>query len=360
MELMEKNITWWPEETFVDSNGNTRLGVKVQPTFVTNLLIARKHISKKLDNVMLVTGLEGSGKSTLALFLARFFDDSFRGQEAIDRTVFTVRQFKEAFEKGKPGQAIIWDEAVFGMDNHDAATNAQNELKQLLVTGRYKRLTIILCIPSIFDLQGYFGFKRSKCMIRSRWMDFPEEGSFVNRGYFDFYSYDSKKYLFLKGKKLRNENAHEPDFQGFLHLDPNWFIDVKAYDAKKTSAVAYLLKGERLGVDKLSAREVVKKYYYGFMLFYTELYDMLKFQEPELTHADMIKRYNLYYDEKTLKNLYKNGGEYKNWLFTQSIQNNKDYQPESQIKDTTLQITDNIGDQFEAMHKEEAEKTKFT
>jgi len=205
-----------------------------------------KAVKYKFDGTMIVSGIEGAGKTTLAFTIARYCDPTFpgplledgTGKRSCDRIVFSGQQILEQIDKAKIGQAIVIDEAIMGMFSQDHGNEMHKILLKKFVTIRKKRLFIFLVIPSIFLLRRYFAIFRTRAMIHCT----VKDG--IKRGFFKFYSYNTKKDLYLKGLKEFNQNAVKSDFIGTFTDTEGFFCDVEEYDKKKEEAILSLTKGK--------------------------------------------------------------------------------------------------------------------
>jgi len=137
----------------------------------------------------------------------------------------------DAVDKAKPGTAIVWDEMVLGGLAQDASSEAQKVLIKKLVTIRKKRLYLFFVLPSIFMLRLYFAVFRTRALIHFTTPDG------IQRGIFKFYSYDTKRKLFMKGRKEYDQDASKPDFMGDCTNTMGYFFDLLEYDSKKEEAI---------------------------------------------------------------------------------------------------------------------------
>lgn len=206
-----------------------------------------KAVKHKWDGVILITGMEGSGKSIGTFTYAHYTDNTFPGENG-ERIVFTPDQFMKAVDKSKPGQAIVWDEFVLGGLSTDAMTSMQRLVLQKMTLIRKKGLFIFLVVPSIFLLQRYFAIHRTRALIHFYSLDG------ISRGTFKFYNYQSKRKLYMKGKKEWNQGAVRPDFIGRATNTEGYFIDVGEYDRKKEEAILYLTEEPKRKKQELSNR----------------------------------------------------------------------------------------------------------
>lgn len=191
------------------------------------------HMKKSVDNmwdcVGAVDGPEGVSKSTLAQMLGYYLSN---GTLKLDNIVFTSEQFKEAVDKSKPKDCIIFDEMVMGGMSADALTTMQKELTKRFTLIRKKQLYILLVIPYFHMLQKYYGLSRTKFLIHCYTPDW------IARGYFKFYNYDQKNYLYVRGHKYWN---YPKDcnfaFKGKFTNYTNMFVNKEDYEKKKDEAI---------------------------------------------------------------------------------------------------------------------------
>jgi len=238
---------------YIDKHGKKRKGFYLDGYLRNNLLDIYKAVVKKWDGVGLITGMEGSGKSNNGWALCKFLDPTFPGDikedgngihRKVDRIVFTQKQFEEAVQNAKPLQAILWDEMVLGGLAEDAGSQAQRSLIKFMTTIRKKRLFIIFVIPYIFMLRRYFAVARSRFLIHC----YSPDGN--NRGYFNFYNYDKKRQIVMKGYKEWETTIVKPNFYGRFVDYENFFFDDKDYQQKKDEAILSLTFDEVEKKDK--------------------------------------------------------------------------------------------------------------
>jgi hypothetical protein len=199
-----------------------------------NLDHLSKAVSKGWDGVVLIDGVEGSAKSTLGSACAYYLDNSF----SLDRVVFSQEQFMKAVDSSKPGSAIVWDEFIMGGLSTEAMSRSQNVLIKKMTTIRKKNLYIFLIVPWFFMVRAYFAVGRSRALIHT----YSPDG--ISRGYFQFYSYKTKKSLYLNGRKRFNYNVVKPDFNGRFTNTFGMFWDAEEYDKKKEEAILKITDGQ--------------------------------------------------------------------------------------------------------------------
>ncbi len=151
----------------------------------------KKVLKYDQDRVYVITGREGLGKSKLSRQLAYVCDPTIN----LDRVVFSSEQFKKAVEKGKKGQAIIWDECFRGMSSKSTISKENKDIVSLLMECRFKNLFIFLVLPSFFLLDKYPALERSHALFNV----IVSKKNFLNRCY-KIYPYNKKIELYVKGK----------------------------------------------------------------------------------------------------------------------------------------------------------------
>jgi hypothetical protein len=152
----------------------------------------------------------GTGKSALASQLGEAWSDVMKELHNID-VPFTSNNIvwrpKELIDRAltlPKYSCIILDEWE---DSHYWSALGMT-LRQFFRKCRQLNLFIIIIIPNFFQLGIGYAISRSVCFIDVRF----EEG--FQRGYFSFYGYESKKKLYLLGKKYYNYKAAKADFIG--------------------------------------------------------------------------------------------------------------------------------------------------
>lgn len=259
------------------TNRNCRYGYYIDNTLLKNFEgFLFPAIKKKHDMIILITGLEGTGKSTFAQTLARYIDKNFN----INSVVFTGQDLMKCIDNAKPGQTLIFDEAIMDMASQDFATEMQKVLIKKFTLIRKKRLVIFILIPSIFMLRKYFAIFRTRIMLNC----YCPDG--ISRGYFKFYSFTKKKKLYLKGYKEMDMGCVKPDFKGRFTDTYGLFLDHREYEKKKDLAIKALT--EEKTTDKEKLREAfndfklkVKLDVSNYKTKMKEKFDVLKFKMKE-------------------------------------------------------------------------------
>ena len=261
-----------------------------------------KGVKKKWDGVGVITGMEGSGKSTASFGYAKYVDSTFPGEllpgettlRECTRIVFSTNELIKCIDDSKPGQAIVFDEAVMGFLAGDAGTEIQKTLIKKMVTIRKKRLYIFIVIPSIFLLRKYMAIFRARYLIHF----YSPDG--ISRGRFKFYSYDTKRKLYIKGLKEFDQDCVKADFIGNAVDLEGFFFDVDTYEKKKDEAIKKITEAPQKKKEKKTVSDFYKNgIAYTFFKIYEAKYG---YSLPEFVKKVLNERYCLDLDPKTFRN----------------------------------------------------------
>ncbi len=183
-------------------------------------------VNKDWDFAYIVDGEEGVGKSTFAQQVCKYLDPTFN----LDRVVFSAREFIESADKVKEqGKAIMWDEAIEGGASSESLTKLSVILKKYFMKMRYKRMFVVLVIPTFFELNKYLAIHRTRGLFHCY------AKSFNDRGKWGYYHKHQKQLLYLLGKKTYDYNKVRYNMYG--EFNDRWWIDYKPYLAKKDAAM---------------------------------------------------------------------------------------------------------------------------
>jgi hypothetical protein len=195
-----------------------------------NLSVIARNMDKDITimGILFSSTLEvGTGKSTLAQQIGEAYTEMINKKHGIDLTfdekniVFRPEKLMEVAPKLPKYSCIIldeWDEKTY-FDKLAVA------LRQFFRKCRYLNQFMIIIIPDFFQLPKGYAISRSAFGI-----DVKFTGEF-EKGYFDFYNFDRKKDLYIKGKKFYNYRVSAPNFSGRF-LD-GYAIDRKLYQQMK-------------------------------------------------------------------------------------------------------------------------------
>jgi len=178
----------------------------------------------------------GTGKSVFATQIGEIWEEIIKKKHGIDLNYGTrniVWRAKELIERSFeiPKYSMIlldeWEDAHYWSELGTTLRAFFRKCRQL-------NLFILIIIPNFFQLNMSYAIGRSIFAIDVHF------GSNFSRGYFRFYGFDSKRKLFLNGKKFHNYKATPPDFTGQFFdgygVDRKDYIKAKALDLEKWDA----------------------------------------------------------------------------------------------------------------------------
>jgi len=190
------------------------------------LKVRERVLTKDRDFVCVYDGEEGVGKSVLAQQHALILDPDF----TIDNIVFTSDQFIKKIKdiNTKKGSCVLLDEAFSAANSRGALTEVNRSMIGLATEMRQKNLFVLLVLPSFFDLDRYFALWRCRALFHLYFT--PDE----DRHYIVF-DKDSKKNLYLLGKKFYNYNKPKAPFAPAKFFN-QYTVNEEDYRFKKSEA----------------------------------------------------------------------------------------------------------------------------
>jgi len=169
--------------------------------------------------------VHNSGKTTLSFQVCRLLDPTFN----LSRVVFSVDEFLRALIAAKPGQAVVFDEAII-VNSRSALTDFNKKVIIAMTQIRSKGLYIFFNIPSIFDLDKNLVLNRCHLLLHCY------QDKFGDRGRYTVFDKDKLKLLYLKGKRLYSYGFPKSNFVGnFTEYFP---LDRISYEEKKQKSIA--------------------------------------------------------------------------------------------------------------------------
>jgi len=176
----------------------------------------------------LIDGVEGSGKSTLGMQIAKYLSPNF----SVEHVCYTPEDFLEKIKRHnflQKGDCILLDEG-FTVNSRASMSQMNREFLGVLSECRQKNLFLIIILPSFFDLDKNLALWRSRGL-------FHVYHESMERGFFNYYSYEKKKYLYVTGKKFYDYKKAKKDFAGrFTKYMP---INEEEYRKVKLHAFEY-------------------------------------------------------------------------------------------------------------------------
>jgi len=202
-------------------------GAYIQETLALNLDIYAEKIIEDMHFLLLVTGNDsvGNGKTTAATQFGSYLTWKINNLHKLNNTfthqnvVFSSKELMDRSFKLPQYSVIVLDEGD-DLTTH-AMKQTTGELKRYFRKCRQLNQILILILPSFFELPKFYSLARSHCLINVKFMERFE------RGYFDFYGPNSKKKLYLYGKKEWNYSVQKPDFYGRFFSSYCFFPNIK-------------------------------------------------------------------------------------------------------------------------------------
>ena len=210
-------VDWFPNKKNPDKAGfymDDRLKLQID--------VLLKNITKDWDFTILITG-EGEvrvGKSMLAMQIGSYWTYEIEKRYGIkcpfnsqENIVFEGKHLiKRGNELGKQHKyaVLIFDEAGAELESKKVLSGATQEVMDYYrECGQYNLLNILV-MPEYFDFPKGIALTRSIFLLDVKYI--ADENAIFQRGYFDFFSKRSKKWLYLKGKKELNYSCVKSDF----------------------------------------------------------------------------------------------------------------------------------------------------
>jgi len=189
----------------------------------------KKDLNKKdKDCVMIIDGGEGSGKSVLAMQMCSYVDPGFN----LDRISFNSEEFNKTTKSTPKGGAILNDEAINGLGSRQALSKENASVVALLQQVRQRNLFIVIVLPSVFMLDRYVSFHRSKGLVHT---NIGRTG----RHHFFVFNSSNKQKLLLEGKKtmtygatIKKNNLHARSFT-------NYYANINEVEYRKKKGKAF-------------------------------------------------------------------------------------------------------------------------
>ena len=231
------------QEWFPETNGfymDDRLKLQLD--------VLLKNIKNDWDFTIIITG-QGEvrvGKSYIASQIACYWAYMIWKMYGIkvpfnlnDNFVF---QGNDLIKKGNelgtkfPYSPLIFDEAGADLEGRKVMSGAtQQVLDYFRECGQYNMLNVLV-LPEFFDLPKGIALSRSIFLIDVFYM--ADDNAIFQRGYFNFYSRRSKKFLYLHGKRDLNYSVIKSDFSKIPGRFYNFFpLKVEDYDKLKQEAL---------------------------------------------------------------------------------------------------------------------------
>lgn len=202
---------------------------------------------KKTSAVMIIDGKSGLGKSTLAFQCANYVDPNFN----LDKVYYNPTQFLEGLENAEPGSCHVFDEAML-LSNRSAMSALNRAVIVAMSMIRSKRLLIIFCINSIFDMERNLVLSRADLLLHIYGDSLTDRGKFT--AFFKGEDgQDRLKLLHIIGKKYYDYSKPKANF--YAPFSSYFIFDEDEYEKRKQIGVKEFLLGKTNSVGS-KARHV--------------------------------------------------------------------------------------------------------
>jgi len=189
---------------------------------------------KIVDDQMFVILITGSGfvrigKSVLAQQVGKYLSYKVNELHKV-KTDFTLKNITFKGNELQKKAIELPKYAVLDLDEGDDLvehywSKLARDLRRFFRKAGQLNQFVILVLPDFFELPRAYAITRSTCLINVRFV-----GKF-DRGFFNFYNFERKKQLYLKGKKYANYKAVKPNFFG--RFENVYTVPEQEYRAKK-------------------------------------------------------------------------------------------------------------------------------
>ena len=194
-------------------------GYYLDENLASNIDILAKKIVKDMDFVLLVSGngMVRVGKSALAQQVGTYYTHQVNKKHKLNNTfnenniVFDSAELIDRALDLPKYSVLILDEGDDLTENY--WSQVSRDLKRFFRKCGQLNLFLILLIPDYFEMNKSYAITRSVALLNVKFY-----GAF-ERGMFQFFDFETKKELYLKGKRDLNYRAAKPAFDGsFINL----------------------------------------------------------------------------------------------------------------------------------------------
>lgn len=236
--------------------GQHKDGYWIEQPLAQNMDILCDAIVRDMQFTLLVSGngWVRVGKSVLAQQVGHYLTHRVNEKHKKDNTfdvdnniVFNSKELINKAFQLKPYSVLILDEGDDVTENY--WSELAKDLRRFFRKCGQLNIFIIILIPDFFELPRSYAITRSVALLDVHFM-----GAF-QRGFFNFYNFENKRQLYLKGRKFSNYKAHRYNFRGrFTNF---YCIDEGKYRQKKLDDLQSDNKAEFETVDQVKYKKKV-------------------------------------------------------------------------------------------------------
>jgi hypothetical protein len=172
---------------------------------VMNIIKLRR---KGYDALIMVDGKRRTGKSTLAKTIAYLLNPNI----TINNYVAGLEEAPDKIDKVADEDVLIFDEGSLVASSRDIMAKKNKQLLKIIDVCGQKKLTLIFCMPSFFEISKPIAITHSIFLIHVYTDDQ------LNRGRFAYFGTKKKNLLYIIGKKNHGSYSRpKSDFTGMFY-----------------------------------------------------------------------------------------------------------------------------------------------
>jgi len=204
---------------------------------VRTLAVFKNAIEKhNTSTVIMIDGRSGMGKTTLANQIGVTLDENY----GLHKIFYNPQDFLDGLQKSKKGDCFLFDEAML-ISSRSALSVINKMIVQAMSMIRSKKIYIIFCVNSFFDLDRNLAISRADLLLHVYGQ------SLIDRGRFSAFfkgtdGQDRIKLLYLLGKKLYSYGKPKANYIG--RFSKCFVVDEKEYEKQKQKGVNAFLGGK--------------------------------------------------------------------------------------------------------------------
>ena len=204
----------------------------------TQLKIFKRAIEKhNTSAVFVIDGRSGMGKTTLANQVGITLYENY----GLKNIYYNPEDFLKALKVAKKGEVLVFDEAML-ISSRSALSAINKMIVQAMSMIRSKRIYIIFCVNSIFDLDKNLAISRADLLLH------VYGKSLIDRGRFSAFfkgtdGRDRIKELYLNGKKFYTYGKPRCNYRG--KFSKQFVVDDEEYEKQKQTGVNAFLTGSK-------------------------------------------------------------------------------------------------------------------
>lgn len=236
----------------------------INPTYKNNLDSLIYNIRHDWETILIFTGdgMLRVGKTMLATQTGYYMATQLGTPFSVDNVVLSGKDLIERATKAPKNSVFVYDESLNEMSSKRVMESVSKNLMEFFSEcGMYNHV-IILVLPDFFDLNKAIALNRSEALVnvvRGKKIINKDGNDIVEweRGIFEYYNRDKKKYLYLNGIKTRSYTIEGKRCYNFWgNFRDNWVIDKVKYEELKRE----FIRRDRAKSEKVKRNLYQEKY----------------------------------------------------------------------------------------------------